>query len=181
MGEIDTLYGIQANINHPYIEVEDTALAVIRFKSGALGNVIVSNSQDPALYGKVHIFGDNGAGVGVQTDGGSMFIAGMSSITEPPEVDLWTVRGEESLVAGWNEEDAKLFEREDAMYLFHMKQIDDFVNSIIEKRPPLITGEEGRRTTELFVGIYRATRDHTEIKFPLKPEGMGDMDGRITR
>src|SRR4029453_5383321 len=26
-----------AKLNHPYIEVEDTALAVIRFKSGALG------------------------------------------------------------------------------------------------------------------------------------------------
>ena len=40
---------------------------------------VVSNSQNPALYGKVHIFGENGAGVGVQTDGGAMFIAGMSA------------------------------------------------------------------------------------------------------
>ena len=45
---------------------------------------VVSNSQNPALYDKVHIFGENGAGVGVQTDGGAMFIAGMSAIAEPP-------------------------------------------------------------------------------------------------
>ncbi len=53
MGEIDEIYGSWANLNHPYIEVEDTAIAVIRFKSGALGNVVLSNSQNPALFGKV--------------------------------------------------------------------------------------------------------------------------------
>lgn len=50
-------------------------MAVVKFKSGAVGNIVVSNSQNPALYGKVHVFGENGAGVGVQTDGGAMFIA----------------------------------------------------------------------------------------------------------
>ena len=91
LGPIDTLYGAWSNFNHPYIEVEDTAVAVIKFKSGALGSIVVSNSQNPALYGKVHIFGSNGAAVGVQTDGGTMFIAGMSGITEPPVNDIWTV------------------------------------------------------------------------------------------
>ena len=37
MGPIDQLFGCWANLNHPYIEVEDTAAAVIRFKNGALG------------------------------------------------------------------------------------------------------------------------------------------------
>ena len=37
----------------------------------------------------------NGASVGVQTDGGAMFIAGMSTGAEPPVNDLWTVPGEE--------------------------------------------------------------------------------------
>lgn len=37
---------------------------------------VVSNSQNPALYGKVTVHGSNGASVGVQTDGGAMFIAG---------------------------------------------------------------------------------------------------------
>ena len=49
MGDIDELYGYWGNLNHPYIEVEDTALAVVRFKSGGLGNILVSNSQNPAL------------------------------------------------------------------------------------------------------------------------------------
>ena len=67
MGDIDEVYGLWRNLNHPYIEVDDTALAIVKFKSGAIGNILVSNSQKPGLFGKVHIHGENGASVGVQT------------------------------------------------------------------------------------------------------------------
>ena len=80
MGDVDEVYGVWKNLNHPYIEVEDTAVAVVKFKSGAVGNIVVSNSQNPALYGKVHVFGENGAGVGVQTDGGAMFFTSVDSM-----------------------------------------------------------------------------------------------------
>jgi predicted dehydrogenase len=85
MGPIESLFGFWDNFNHPYIEVDDTAVAVLRFKNGSLGNIIVSNSQKPGIYGKVHVHGKNGASVGVQTEGGAMFIAGMSDIAEPPK------------------------------------------------------------------------------------------------
>lgn len=61
MGDVDEVYGVWKNLNHPYIEVEDTAVAVVKFKSGAVGNIVVSSSQNPALYGKVHVFGENSA------------------------------------------------------------------------------------------------------------------------
>ena len=38
----------------------------------------------------------NGASVGVETDRGATFIAGVSAIAEPPLNDLWTVPGEEA-------------------------------------------------------------------------------------
>ena len=69
MGDIEELYGYWTNFNHPYIEVDDTALAVVKFKDGGLGNIVVSNSQNPALYGRVSVYGSNGSAVGVQTDG----------------------------------------------------------------------------------------------------------------
>jgi predicted dehydrogenase len=182
MGEIDEIFGYWANLNHPMIEVEDTAVTVIRFKSGALGNIIVSNSQNPALYGKVTVHGSNGASVGVQTDGGAMFIAGMSSITEPPLNDLWTVPGEENRLAQWRQEDTAHFNSINAVEHYHHLQINDFLQAILDKRPPLITGEQGRRTVELFTAIYRATRDRCAIRFPLVPEvGRDDFDGRCPK
>jgi UDP-N-acetyl-2-amino-2-deoxyglucuronate dehydrogenase len=167
MGDIDELYGVWKNVNHDYIEVEDTAAAIVKFKSGAIANILVSNSQNPALYGKVHVHGDNGASVGVQTDGGAMFIAGVSTITEPPYNDIWTIKGEEGMLAGWKNEDAKQFSSADSLYFYHERQIDDFLTAVANNTSPLIDGVDGRKTVELFTAIYRSTQKNAVIKFPL--------------
>ncbi|HWD93984.1 MAG TPA: Gfo/Idh/MocA family oxidoreductase [Verrucomicrobiae bacterium] len=167
LGEIDEVFGYWANLNHPYIEVEDTAVAVVRFKSGALGNIVVSNSQNPALNARVSVHGANGVSVGVQTDGGVMFVPGVSVITEAPFNDIWTIHGEEKFLSQWKEEDARLFASVNPMEHFHRLQIEDFLRAVIEKREPAITGEDGRRTVELFTAIYQATREKKAVKFPL--------------
>lgn len=179
MGEVDELYGLWDTLNHPELEVEDTAAAVIRFKSGAIGNIVVSNSQNPALFGNVRIHGSNGASVGVQTDGGAMFIAGVSGITEPPVNDLWTVEGEADLLPQFKKEDSDFFNSVDSTYYFHTEQIKDFLAAIKEQREPLITLADGRRTVELITGIYRSMRDGKPVKFPLQPEYGTDFDGRL--
>lgn len=179
MGEIEECYGLWSNLNHPYIEVEDTANAILKFKNGAVANIIVSNSQKPGIFGKVHVHGENGASVGVQTDGGAMFVAGMSSILEPPVNDLWTVPGEEQLLQQWVEEDSKFFnELPNQMDYFHERNIEDFLQAVLEGNDPKITGEAGRVTVEIFTAIYRSTRDGKAVKWPLKPEYAYDYDGR---
>lgn len=179
MGEIDECYGQWSNLNHPYIEVDDTANAILKFKSGAVANIIVSNSQKPGIYGKVHVHGGNGASVGVQTDGGAMFVAGMTSILEPPVNDLWTVPGEEQMLQQWVREDSDFFNKlPNQMDYFHERNIEDFLQAVLENRKPLISGEEGRVTVEIFTAIYRSTRDKRPVKWPLKPEYGSDFDGR---
>ena len=170
LGEVDEVFGYWANLNHPYIEVEDTAVAAVRFKSGALGSIVVSNSQNPAINARVSVHGAGGASVGVQTDGGAMFVPGLSQITEAPFNDLWTIRGEEHLLTQWKEEDARLFNSVNPMEHFHRLQIQDFLRAIIGQKQPSVTGEDGRRTVELFTAIYRATRDRKPVRFPLTRE-----------
>jgi predicted dehydrogenase len=179
MGEVEELYGTWANLNHPTIEVEDTSLALLRFKGGALGNIVVSNSQNPALFGRVWVHGSNGASVGVQTDGGAMFVAGISKVSEPPVNDVWKVPGEEDRLSRWQAEDAAFFRTIDATQHYHRLQIREFLQSILDGRPPLVTGEEGRKTVEIFTAIYRSQRDGRPVRFPLQPEtGRDDDDGR---
>ena len=179
MGEIDEVYGQWRNLNHPYIEVEDTAVAIVKFKNGGIGNIIVSNSQKPGIYGKVHVHGENGASVGVQTDGGAMFIAGRSGVLEPPVNDIWSVPGEEKLLEEWKKQDSEFFGKNDPTVYYMERQIEDFLQAIGNDTEPLVTGEDGRRTVELFTAIYRSTRDNLPVKFPLLPENDGDMDGRL--
>jgi predicted dehydrogenase len=179
MGPIDELFGYWDNLNHPYIEVEDTAAAVLRFKNGGLGSILVSNSQKPGIYGKVHIHGSNGASVGVQTEGGSMFIAGMTTIQEPPINDLWTISGEADMLAQWQAEDRAVFERIDPTVHYITLQDRDFVRAILENREPAVTGRDGRRTVEIFTAIYRSQRDRAPVKFPLSANQGADLfDGR---
>ena len=176
MGPVDELFGVWSNLNHPYIEVEDTAVAVVRFRSGALGNIVVSNAQKPGIFGKVHVHGQNGASLGVQTDGGAMFIAGVPSAFEPPINDLWTVPGEEAMLARWQKEDSDLFNgHANPMEYYFRLQIGDFLGALISGREPLISGEDGRRTVEIFTAIYRSQKTGAPVKFPLAPEP-GDLD-----
>lgn len=179
MGPIEEVYGHWDNLNHPYIEVEDTALAIVKFKSGAIGNIVVSNSQKPGIYGKIQVHGENGASVGVQTEGGAMFIAGMAPITEPALNDLWTIPGEETLLDKFQKDDTALFESVNPMVYFIRLQIEEYLDALDNGREPLVTGEEGRKTVELFTAIYRSTRDNRPVKFPLSPEtDRNDYDGR---
>ena len=180
MGPIDELFGYWANLNHPYIEVEDTAIAVVRFKSGALGTVEVSNSQKPGLYGKVHVHGENGASVGVQTDRGSSFISGVTQTGQAAINDMWTVSGEEHLLDQWQEEDLARGEKIDVLTYYHQLQIRDFLQAIVDDREPAVTGQDGRQGVELPVAIYRSQRDGRPVKFPLDAiSGSEQFDGRL--
>ncbi|MGM0530527.1 MAG: Gfo/Idh/MocA family protein [Bacteroidota bacterium] len=170
MGEIEEVYGTWRNLNHPYIEVEDTALAIVKFKNNAIGNILVSNSQKPGIYGKVHVNGTNGATVGAQTEGGAMFIAGSTNIQETPFNDLWTVPGEEDKLEQWKEEDEAFFNSINPAEYYIQMQDEDFCQAIVTNREPLLPGKEGRVTVELFTAIYRSTRKNGAVSFPLKAE-----------
>ncbi len=181
MGPVAEVSGYWGNLNHPSIEVEDTAVASVRFQSGALGQILVSNSYNPAIHGKVSVLGSNGALLGVQTDGGAMFIAGMSNIEEPPLNDFWTVPGEEGKLEEWIREDTERFKSINPMEHYHALQIDDFLDAITEDRDPCVSGQAGRETVELFTAIYRSGRDGKSIQYPLAPEtGRDDFDGRLS-
>jgi predicted dehydrogenase len=181
MGPIEELFGYWANLNHPYVEVEDTAAAVMRFRGGALGTLLLSNSQRPGFYGKIHVHGETGASVGVQTDGGSPFISGITEAVDPPINDVWTVPGEEQRLAQWQAEDTALCQSIDVMTHYHKLQIQDFLRAIIEDREPAVPGQEGRKHVEIAVAIYRSQRDGRPQRFPLSgTEGSEQFDGRLS-
>lgn len=167
MGEIVEISGSWTNINHATVEVEDTAVSIVRFKSGGLGSIVASLAQKPGLFTHVHIHGSNGASVGVETDRGASFIAGVSPITEPPLNDLWNIPGEEARLATFRDVDRNRFARIDAASHYHAIQIGEFLRSIIESRPPAVTGEDGRTVVAMFTAIYRSQRDGIPVKFPV--------------
>ncbi len=164
----EELYGLWKNINHPYVEVEDTATAIVKFKSGAIANILVTNSQKPGIYGKVHVHGSNGASVGVETDAGAMFIAGMSGMTAPALNDIWTIPGEEQLLKKFEEEDGSFFSGVDPIHYSMNQQHCDFMDAIVNNREPMINGVQGRKSVELFTAIYQSSKIGGPVRWPIK-------------
>lgn len=164
MGPAAEVSGQWANVNHPGVEVDDTAVASIKFKSGGLGSIATSVAQKPGIYTKVHVHGSSGASVGVETDRGATFIAGVSAVAEPPLNDLWTVPGEEALLARFQAEDRERFALMDATVHYHALQIADFLRSIHEGTPLLVTAEDGRAVVELFTAIYRSAKEGRPVR-----------------
>jgi predicted dehydrogenase len=157
--------GSWSNINHPEVEVDDTAVATIRFAAGGLGAIVTSVAQKPGLFTKVHIHGSNGVSVGVETDRGATFIAGVSSIAEPPLNDLWNVPGEEHLLPSFQAEDRARFASIDATTHYHALQIRDFLRAVADGRQPAVTGEDGRLVVAMFTAIYRSHAERRPIEF----------------
>jgi UDP-N-acetyl-2-amino-2-deoxyglucuronate dehydrogenase len=169
MGPVAEVSGYWANVNHPSVEVDDTAVAVLRFRNGGLGSIVTSVAQKPGLHTKVHVHGTNGASVGVETDRGATFIAGVTAIAEPPLNDVWTIPGEEHLLTTFQAEDRARFTQIDATVHYHGLQIRDFLRAVRESRPPLVTGEDGRAVVELFTAIYRSNQEGRPVTL-----GVGD-------
>ncbi|HOU07170.1 MAG TPA: Gfo/Idh/MocA family oxidoreductase [Rectinema sp.] len=165
MGEVAEVYGRWSNINHPYIEVDDSAVATVLFKSGGLASIFISNSQKPGIYAKVHIHGSSGASAGVQTDGGAMFIAGRSAVLEAPYNDIWTIPGQEALRTEWQKEDEEFFSSIDATWYFFAQQEENFARAILEGQAPSVTGSDGLQVARIIEGIYRSNREGIPIRY----------------
>ena len=164
MGPVEEVIGRWGNLNHPYIEVEDTALGILRFRSGGLASIVVSVSQKPGIYTKIHIHGSNGASVGAQTDSGATFIAGMSGVAEPALNDLWTVPGEEHLLAEFQRQDREAFAQCDATAHYHLLQDREFLQAISTGRAPQADGLEGRKVVEIITAMYASGQSRTRCE-----------------
>ena len=162
MGPARELYAYWDNYNHPDIEVDDTVVAVVRFESEALGSIILSNSQRPGLYGKIHIHGSSGASVGAETDSGSPFISGVTEKMEPPFNDIWTVPESHGSRPISHSEAADY--RSGDLPNFHAHQLRDIIGAMREGRPPAVTGVDGRRVVAIIQGVYESGRSGRPVK-----------------
>jgi predicted dehydrogenase len=154
MGPVTHVTGFTATLAHARIEVEDTAVACLRFANGALGVIEATTSVHPGLPKTVAVHGDRG-----------------TVVIEQDDVLRWELAPE-------TDEDRRVRERfaqktgasggasnpAAISHQGHARQLADFVEAIKEGRPPLVDGREGRRAVEVILGIYRAAADGKTIR-----------------
>lgn len=146
MGPAEEIFGYWGNINHPYVEIEDNAVAVIRFKSGGLGILKGSVSMNPPrrIHG-VTLVGAAGPTVSVDVWD---FAEGQN--------DIWTIPGEEGLREEWQRQDKEA--GAGGLPNFHAHQLRDIIEAVQQGRPPAVTGEDGRAVVAIIQGVYESGR-----------------------
>jgi UDP-N-acetyl-2-amino-2-deoxyglucuronate dehydrogenase len=152
MGPAEEIFGYWANINHPFVEIEDNAVAVIRFKSGALGILKGTVSMNPPrrIHG-VTLVGS--AGPTVSLDCWEFATA---------QNDIWTIPEDQGKLAQWRAQDQAFGSGE--LPNFHAYQLRDVIDAIRTNREPAVTGEDGRRVVAIIQGVYESGRTGRPVK-----------------
>ncbi|MSU80307.1 MAG: Gfo/Idh/MocA family oxidoreductase [Gemmataceae bacterium] len=149
MGDVAQIMGFTAMLAHERIEVEDTAVACIRFKSGALGVIQATTSIWPGLPKTIAVHGDQGSAVIEQDD-----LLRWDFKTSKSEDDALRQRFAQKVGASGGSSNPAAIS-----HTGHARQLADFVEAITRNRPPLVDGREGRRAVEVILGIYASMRE----------------------
>jgi UDP-N-acetyl-2-amino-2-deoxyglucuronate dehydrogenase len=152
MGPVEEVYAHTAALAHVRIEVEDIAVATVKFRSGAVGVIEGMTLAYPGFCARLEVFG---------TDGGV--------IIENDQIKDWQLRSGEKyerppaethLIVGTTSADI--------WHHSHRRQIADMMQAIWEDREPLGNGPEGRKPLEIVLAIYQSARTRKPVKLPLK-------------
>ncbi len=164
LGDVAEVYGQVNTYRHgDYIEVEDSATAVITFTSGAMATLQASTAVSPNLGIQLRITGETGAS---------------ASLTEFPEgsdgrLDLWAV-GERIVVEPVHPEGVEpnvdLSVINGQLIPFHKLQVQDFVQALENGTAPAITGKDALKSLRILLAVYESSRTGQPVRFaPAQP------------
>ncbi len=156
MGDVASVSAMTATLAHERIEVEDTAVACIRFKNGALGVIEAATSAYPGLLKRTEIHGSRG-----------------SARVEQDDVTLWDfdlrVLSDSDIIAAMQSSSGSKAGASDPRgisHAGHRDQLADFLQAIDEERALLVDGREGRKSVEIIRAIYESAKEGREVGLP---------------
>jgi predicted dehydrogenase len=154
MGDPVMVSGFTATLAHERIEVEDTAVAVLRFKNGALGVIQATTSVHPGYPKTIAIHGDKGSAVIEQED----VLRWDFSPASPADEEV-KARFAAKVGASGGAADPKAISHEG-----HRRQLADFVQAIQDDRLPAVDGREGRKAVAVIRAVYESNRTGRAIE-----------------
>ncbi|MBO7728879.1 MAG: Gfo/Idh/MocA family oxidoreductase, partial [Oscillospiraceae bacterium] len=154
MGDPVEVSGYTATLAHERIEVEDVAVATLRFKNGALGIIEGTTGAWPGSLKRIEICGSKGQAV-LEEDS----ITKWEFAEERPEdAEIRAMFAASTSFGGAN--DPKSISQ-----IGHTREFADFSKAIKNGTKPFVPGEEALRSVHLIRTIYKSAEARRTILF----------------
>lgn len=154
MGPIVEISAFTSTLAHERIEVEDVAVATLRFANGALGVIEATTASYPGSLKRIEISGSEGAAVLEEEDIKSWEFVNATDDDERIRTEL---AGKTSSGGGAADPSA-------IGHHGHTELFNDFVRAIQEDGTPAVCGTEGRRSVEIIRAIYESAKTGRTVK-----------------
>ncbi len=154
MGPVESVAAHTAMLAHERIEVEDVAVASLRFASGALGTIEASTAAYPGYLKRIEISGSHG-----------------TAVLEEEDIKVWdfarTLKSDAALrerMAGKTKTGGGAADPAAIGHHAHALQFKDFLQAIQKGTTPSIDGHEGRRSVEVIEAIYKSAKTGKAVR-----------------
>jgi UDP-N-acetyl-2-amino-2-deoxyglucuronate dehydrogenase len=143
MGPVAEVAAFSSKRVNPQIEGEDTLVAALRFRNGALGVVEAATSAYPGFKRRLEITGTEGTVVLEGDNIVTWALRDKSPNPLPPVAEISDGSGQAMAISNEG----------------HRRIMQDFAEAIRDNRPAYVDGLQGRRSLELVLAIYRSAVD----------------------
>ncbi len=141
------VFAYTACLAHERIEVEDTAVAVVKFASGALGMIHGTTAAYPGLDANLRIFGSKGSAV-ISNDELTFIHENAGAA---PEIKLSAGTGVNQVT-----DDYQLDPDDTSLGNAHQRQLTDFVTAIRTDGQPRVRPTDARTSLTVILGLYQS-------------------------
>ncbi|WP_226909785.1 Gfo/Idh/MocA family protein [Georgenia ruanii] len=162
MGEPVEVFAFTGTLAHERLEVEDTAVAALRFASGALGTIHATTAAYPGVEAALRVFGDAGSAAIVDDE-----LAFWHAAAGPrPEVAM----AESGAAANQLTAADRLAADERGLGASHRRQLADLVRVVRARRAgdtsarPRVGTAEGRLTLATVLAMYESARTGRPVR-----------------
>ena len=162
--ELTDIVGITDNLMHPYIEAEDTGLALLRAANGSYGVIDGTMNTAGGDYEEtLTLFGETGF---VKIGG-----------TCVNQIEAWRFNDGSDTQSQVQAESREIVPN---VYGFgHKSLYADMIGAILDDRAPYVDGEAGKRALETVLAIYRSAADGRAVRLPMQNCATTDFTGRF--
>ena len=155
MGDVSEVTALTGLVAHENIEVEDVAIAALRFKNGALGTLEATTAAFPGYLKRIETSGDKGSAVIEEED----IVKWDFAEAAPEDAAIREAMASRQTETGGGAADPAAIGHH-----AHAKQFKDVLDAIENGRRPLIDGYEGRKSVEVICAVYESARTGKVVK-----------------